>query len=69
MRRRLYLCAPIAQTLVPVFGYVDLHDAKVIETAIRLEHLDEWVKALEALRIELALKTALQGSEGGAGEA
>lgn len=69
MRRRVYLCAPTSANFSPAFGYVDLHDSKVTESVIRPEHLDEWIKAVEALRIELALKTALQGDQQGEGGA
>lgn len=58
MRRRLYLCVPTATAFAPGFGFVDLHDQKVTEARIQPEHVAEWIKAVDALRVHLGVLQA-----------
>jgi len=56
-RHRLYLCQPGSNAYHPCAGFIEVQAGKVTDNQINPQHLDLWRSTLEALRIELALKT------------
>ena len=62
---QLFLFRQTGNGYMPIFGGVEIQGGKVTSCQIPEAHRALWCEVSEALRIELALRTALQG-EGGA---
>lgn len=68
-RVQLFLFRQTGNGYMPIYGGVEIQGGKVTSCQIPEAHRALWCEVSEALRIELALKSALQGdarSEGGA---
>jgi hypothetical protein len=56
-RRHLALMLPSDNGYMPCMGVIELHDTKVVTSGIADQHLPEWIKAIDAERNELKLRS------------